>query len=326
MVADEPVPHLQHYRYLSSAEFEADVCCLKDHFGFMGYDQLLERRLRGSSVRDNRALITFDDGFAQCASVVRPILLRHSAPCIFFVTTDLIDNRVMFRESQASLCIDEICRQPVVVIEKLLGELGLDAQLLSPSMHPSIGMNSTPINNISREPKPPKELEALLHWLLNASPNEAGLVDRLTERLGIDTHAYLTKVEPYLTTRQIRQLQEDGFTIGAHSCSHRFLQNLPAAEAEREIVESCRIIRDLTGQPSVPFAFPLSGVGLDRAWLASIRQRNDFIGLFFSTGGLGRDVPFVISRVGADRATGSASIRNRLRQAWAGRPAWHRSG
>ena len=27
-------------------------------------------------------------------------------------------------------------------------------------------------------------------------------------------------------------------------------------ETEREIIKSCRIVRDLTGQQSVPFAFP----------------------------------------------------------------------
>src|SRR5262245_58401112 len=92
MVSDAPVPHLKHYPYLGATEFEDDVSYLKEQFGFITYDEMLQRRIRENSVCDNAATLTFDDGFAQCATVVQPILLRNGATCIFFIITDLIDN------------------------------------------------------------------------------------------------------------------------------------------------------------------------------------------------------------------------------------------
>src|SRR5215475_1066068 len=63
MVSDSPVPHLKHYFYLDTTEFEADVSYLKEQFGFVTYEEMLQRRLLGNPIRDNAAILTFDDGF-----------------------------------------------------------------------------------------------------------------------------------------------------------------------------------------------------------------------------------------------------------------------
>jgi peptidoglycan/xylan/chitin deacetylase (PgdA/CDA1 family) len=164
-----------------------------------------------------------------------------------------------------------------------------------------------------------QRLRPLLIWLLTISPAEAPLLDRLCQRLGVDAVAYVNKVKPYISTEQILELRSDGFTIGAHGCSHRRLQDLPLAEAEREVVESCRIIHELTGQRSVPFAFPYFGGGLDRSWLAALRERHAFIGLFFDTQGLRRDAGFVVQRVFGERIEEKGPIDRLLKRAWARR-------
>jgi peptidoglycan/xylan/chitin deacetylase (PgdA/CDA1 family) len=171
-----------------------------------------------------------------------------------------------------------------------------------------------------------RRLQPLLHWLLTVAPADLDLVNQLAARLGVEPEAYLQSVRPYLTTPQIRQLQADGFTIGAHSCSHRSLEDLSRADAEHEIVESCRIIRGVTGQTSVPFAFPYFGGGLDRAWLAQLRRQHDFIGLFFDTDGLREDAPFVVQRVFGERFGPDSTVDATLRRAWSRRRAWGRSG
>ena len=87
-------------------------------------------------------------------------------------------------------------------------------------------------------------------------------------------------------------------------------------DAEREIVNSCRVIQNITGQSSVPFAFPYFGGGIDRAWLARLREEHDVIGLFFDTQGLKRDEPFVVQRVFGERTEEIGSIARILRRAW----------
>jgi peptidoglycan/xylan/chitin deacetylase (PgdA/CDA1 family) len=313
MVSDAQVAHVKHYRFLGTAEFERDLRDLESRFAYVSYEQIVDLRRRQESGPDTSVCLTFDDGFSECVSVVRPILLRHGATCIFFIVTDLIDNHAVFLETRAALCVDAIMRHPVDSIEGIVWDLGLEARLLTAEkMH----RGTVPAQMAQHWQKFDPRLRPLLIWLLTIRPADADLLDQLSRRLDVDAAGYVDKFKPYLSTEQILQLRSDGFAIGAHGCSHRRLQDLPLAEAEREIIESCRTIHELTGQASVPFAFPYFGGGLDRLWLAKLREQYPFIGLYFDTQGLRRDAPFVVQRVFGERIEETGSIDRLLRRAW----------
>jgi peptidoglycan/xylan/chitin deacetylase (PgdA/CDA1 family) len=323
LVSDCAVPHVKHYRVLDTATFESDLDYLQSRFDFITYEQLVQRRSSTDRIRDNSVILTFDDGFAECATVVAPLLRRRALSCIFFVITDLIDNRVIFRESAASLCIQAILRMPFEQVESITTELALSARLLPASGDLPEPM-MLPLEVADLGPAVDPRLLPLLRWLLQVSASDEPLIDRLLARLGVDAQSYLRKAQPYLTAEQIRQLQADGFSIGAHSCSHRRLQDLSPAEAEHEIVESCRIVREITGQTTVPFAFPYFGGGVDRSWLAQLREKHDFIGLFFDTDGVREDEPFVVQRIFGERFSRDRTLDAILRRAWARPSAWRR--
>jgi peptidoglycan/xylan/chitin deacetylase (PgdA/CDA1 family) len=326
LVSDAAVPHVRHYPVLSMAEFQTDLAYLRNNFDFISYEQLARRRGSRGPVRDNAGVLTFDDGFAECASIVAPALLRHGIDCVFFVIADLIDNGTVFRETEASLCIDAILRSPLERVEASVREIGLDARLSCPPVRALFDTARDPLTVAGLDRLPEPRLRPLLHWLLTMEAADVDLMRRLSEQLGVDAEAYVRTARPYLTTAQIRQLQADGFTIGAHGLSHRWLQSLSKAEAAHEIVESCRVIRDITGQKQVPFAFPYFGGGIDRDWLAELRQAHDFIGLYFDSDGLREDAPFVVQRVFGERFGSDRTMDAILRRAWARRPAWKRNG
>jgi len=325
VVSDAGLPHLKHYRKLTVAEFEADLDYLQKTFRFIGYDELERRRGSQHPVRDNSVILTFDDGFSQCADIAAPLLLKRGLSGVFFVITDLIDNASMFRESAAALCIDSILKTPVEQVGALVRELGIDARLSPPPRGAPAGMTRSPLAMADLGAGVDARLRPLLYWLLTLEPADTELLAQLSARLGVDPAACLREVRPYMSASQIRALRRDGFTIGAHSRSHRLLQKLSRDEAAREIVDSCRIVRDLTGQRTVPFAFPYVGADLDRAWLAELRRQNDFIGLFFDTDGLREDEDFVVQRVFGERIGYDRTLDAVLRRAWARRNAWRRA-
>jgi len=323
LVSNVAQPHVRHYRPLTTAEFEKDLAYLQRSFVFTSYDELLQRRGAARAPRDNSVILTFDDGFAQCANVVAPILLRHGLTCIFFVITDLIDNGTIFRESVASLCVDAILRHPAHEVEAIVQELGLPSRYRSApefktSLRPSLEVAE--LGEICD-----RRLRTLLNWLLTATEADMAAVDALAQRLGVSPGEYLRRVQPYLTAEQIRALHAAGFTIGAHGRSHRMLQSMSKADAEREIVASCSEIRDLTGQSTVPFAFPYFGGDIDRKWLAKLRSQHKFIGLFFDTDGLREDADFVVHRVFGERFGYDRSLDGILRRAWSRPRAWRRT-
>jgi peptidoglycan/xylan/chitin deacetylase (PgdA/CDA1 family) len=307
------VPHVQHYKFLDTKQFEQDLHYLENHFRYLTYEEIVESRSTAEKGAGSGVCLTFDDGFAECTSVVGPILLRHRATCIFFVVTDFIDNQAVFFETRASLCVDAVLRHPVDEVETIFADLGLLTKL---HVAEETYRNVIPKQMARYWSRFERRVRPMLIWLLMSGPDEAQLVDEICRRLHVDIDGYLKTKTPYLSREQILQLRSDGFTIGAHSRSHGRLQNLPFDQAEREIVESCRIIRDLTGQTSVPFAFPYFGGGFDRLWLARIREQYPFVGLFFDTQGQRRDAPIVVQRMFGERIDEAGSLDRLLRRAW----------
>lgn len=59
-----------------------------------------------------------------------------------------------------------------------------------------------------------------------------------------------------LTRAHIRELADEGFVIGSHSCSHRSMPSLPLEERNREARDSRRALEDITGRTVTTFAYP----------------------------------------------------------------------
>jgi peptidoglycan/xylan/chitin deacetylase (PgdA/CDA1 family) len=320
MVSEKKLPHLKHYPFLTPREFEADLDFVGKRFGFLSYDELAGQRASAAGARRNKAILTFDDGFAECAEVAAPILKRKGIPAVFFLITDLVGNQVVFRETAASLCIEAVLALPIGEAEAAMRELGI-----RPRPERNAG-SWLPMEVAFPDAKPDPRLRPLINWLLTIAPEDVPRMERLCARLKVDARAYVERVKPYLSREQARGLAAGGFTLGAHSLSHRRLQSLSPEEAEREIAESCRLVAEISGKARVPFAFPYFGGDIDRGWLAALRTRHDGIGLFFDTDGLREDAPFVVQRAFAERTGRDKSLEGILRRAWARPRAWTRRG
>lgn len=59
-----------------------------------------------------------------------------------------------------------------------------------------------------------------------------------------------------LSAAELRDLADAGMTIGSHTCNHRSMARLPAAEAAREARESRLWLEDAIGRPVTSFAYP----------------------------------------------------------------------
>ncbi len=277
-VSDEPMEHVRHhYPVVPVAQFEAALLYLKSRNNFISYEELHAHYAAGTSLPAKAVHLSFDDGFAECFTVVRPLLRKYDIPCTFFVTTDWLDNHIMFFDNKVSLVIQKFSELTNAEQKKVLTTLQRQFEVII-------------------------DAASFIPWVRTLRYPDETAIDKVCQALKIDPLAFLRERQPYLTTAQIQQLHAEGFTIGAHTKSHHKLINLSDAERESEIVESCQIIRKITGQEIVPFAFPNSAFGLDRRLLADIRARHPFLGLLFNTKGLRRDVNFIINRIWAERA------------------------
>jgi peptidoglycan/xylan/chitin deacetylase (PgdA/CDA1 family) len=278
LVSKQAGPHIRHlYSSKTPEMFERDLSYLSDNFVLPGYDQLFGTTRGSSSARGNltAAFLTFDDGLAECSSVVSPILIKHRVPCIFFLVTECIDNRYLMYRHKASLCISKLMQLP----EK------------------QFGWNDVSLSTVMSVANTKADL---IQMILSMKEKDSARIDRICEALDVDCQAYLERNKPYLTECQIKDLARSGFRIGAHTRRHPFLAGLTADEMEAEIVGSCNEVRDITGDESIPFAFPFSGAGVDRGFVQYLREKHPVIGPVFDTGGVAIDAPFVFNRITAD--------------------------
>jgi len=289
LVSEQPGPHVLHlYSSKTPEMFERDLFYLSEKFALPGYDQLSggSGGMRLAHEKQAAAFVTFDDGLAECSSVVSPILVKHRVPCIFFLITECIDNRYMMYRHKVSLCISKM--------------MEMESDLIS-----SIGLSSILMSAADTKAD-------LINSILSLKEKDSARIDRVCEALEVDCKSYLDNNKPYLTQGQIKKLMRSGFKIGAHTRRHPFLGGLTAEEIEAEIVGSCNEVRDISGDDEVPFAFPFSGAGVERAFLEYLRQKHPVIGPVFDTGGIAVDASFVFNRVTADRPLSNGALRTNI--------------
>jgi peptidoglycan/xylan/chitin deacetylase (PgdA/CDA1 family) len=240
--------------------------------------ELYEHRVNGRPLPARALHLSFDDGFAECYAVARPLLLKHGIPCTFFITSGWVDNQRMFYRNTVSLCLERLAELPHDAARMVFTSLNhaVDAKLV--------------------------DTQDFKRWIMALQSKDQSVIDMAAKMLGLDIKEYLSRRQPYLTRQQIVDLHGDGFSIGAHTMSHTKLALLAPDEIESEIVESARFVQTLTGADRIPFSFPYSATGIDRSLLSAIRQRQSFLGLFYDTMDLRPDQPFIVNRIWAEKS------------------------
>ena len=313
MVSHEAVPHVRPlFPYKNPAQFASDL-----------------EFLAGSD-----AFLSFDDGAAECRTIVAPLLSRYGQRATFFINTDLIDNKVLSYRHKLALGIDRLESASFGAWRASFdggtagtGKTGngspaggVPPGFADPARAITSGSLDEPavlrrrVADLLGVPQP-AELVALRRAILSIRADRAARADALLTVLGIDAQEYLTKRRPYLTWVQVKELVEDGHVIGAHGLDHREFQGMPPAEIERQMVESCNAVRALTKQEKVPFAVPFTLDGLDRALLADIVRRNPQVGRIYGTSRFMPEPAGFLNRLVVDKPPMSRSLRplNRTR-------------
>ena len=295
-VAPSPLPHVAElYPHKAPDDFERDLRWIVRHLHPVSYERWLEARRMGKRLPPRAALVTFDDGMAECFSVVRPLLLAYGVPCVFFLTAGFLDNRRVFYRHKVSLCLHRL-RGAAPAGERA----SLARRLVQLAGAAGAGWGSGVERSAER-------------WLLGLAHADEATMDAACAALGVDVEGYLRDRRPYLTTEQARTLAADGFTLGGHGLAHARLGALADdAAVEREIAESCAAAAALSGRDEAPFAFPFHGDGVGRDLLAAVLARHRGIGTVFDTDRLRPDRPFVVHRIGADTPPRPGDARSTL--------------
>jgi len=265
-VSDQELPHVASlYRIRNSREFEREIDSMLKIFSPVSALQVYEMIASGRTFDKPSVLISLDDGFREVAEIVAPMLKRKGVPGLFFISPAFIDNKDMFFRCKCSLLIDRL--------KNISSPQGI-FELIS-----------------SRLPYKINTRMDLTRYLMSLDYGQTDTINELAGLFDMDFSSYLKVRQPYMTSRQIKDLLADGFELGAHSIDHPEYSLLSNGQQLKQTMDSmdymCRTFDIATRY----FAFPFTDSGVNDQFFEQMFSKEEgYPHLMFGTAGLKKDI------------------------------------
>lgn len=259
------LPHIRHlYPPRSAKQFEQDLDYLLQFYSPIDLNRLWQAINGQKPLTQPSFFLSFDDGLRQVYEIARPILLRKGIPATFFLNPDFIDNQALMFRYKASLLVEEW------LSDRLPSSMKTKAReiLLQQDRFKGDVRNS----------------------LLQAKFSDTHILDEIAQVWDIDWTEFLNQYQPYLSTSQVLQMQNEGFSFGAHSLDHRLYFEWPLEEQLKQTLDSMTWVRQQL-KPSIDtFAFPFTDDGVSTQFFDHILGQEGNIHLSFGGAGLKQDI------------------------------------
>jgi peptidoglycan/xylan/chitin deacetylase (PgdA/CDA1 family) len=236
VVSDQPLEHVSGiYKFRNVKQFKADLEYFQRHYTPISLHSVIQH-LNGAGQLPKRCFLpTFDDGFREISDVVAPILHAKGIPAVFFPITSAIDNRELCYPQKMSMLIRALNRNVNCKTNKEVARILIKARI--------------------------KEKD-LRYGIRSISYRQRKLLDELGTVLEVDFVSYLSTVQPYFTSMQIKDLLKKGFDIGSHSVDHPLYSQLRLDEQLVQTWDSIKWLSIRFNYNCNSFAFPFSDAGI----------------------------------------------------------------
>jgi peptidoglycan/xylan/chitin deacetylase (PgdA/CDA1 family) len=222
-----------HLLCVDPATFADQIDHLRQQVQIIPLSSLKERS------SDRRAVITFDDGYADNAGVGKTVLEAMGVPATFFVTAGMVGMRREYWWDR---------------LEALLFSSPLDRDYLEVELTGQRTLIDV------RNDQARQRAHATIHASLRKLPVSGieRFLDELTNELKFSTEDRETC--RVMNEQELLTLsRSDLFDVGAHTVSHPLLSAQSVDEQRKEISNSRSILEELTGAQVRTFSYPFGG-------------------------------------------------------------------
>ena len=231
-VSDVSLAHLsQLYSVATISSFERFLDFMLQNYKPATINDLFRHATTSEKPAENLFFPSFDDGLAECYHVIAPILKRKGICAAFFINPTFVDNKMLFHRHKASLILNSINKQKSKTSGLIAAEKLLQQSFIS--------------YNINQ-------------FLQQATYTDHSLLDQIAEIFELDFEQFLKQNKPYMTLDQIKELQNDGFLIGAHGMDHREFFLSSEDQIIGQISASMEFLIREINPPIKAFAFPFT--------------------------------------------------------------------
>lgn len=259
LVSNEDVLHVKHlYSYKNVSQFKSDLEYLLKHFRPVAVSEIADTLCTGKKIPGNSFLLSFDDGYSEVYNIIAPILYDKGVPAVFFINPAFLDNNKLFYRCKISL-----------IIEKLFVNKN-ENHLLNDCLEV--------FGNI-----PFESLEKLIALVRTLTNQNESLLDKLAMKLDLSFDEYLREQTPFLSSNQVRELAQKGFSIGAHSWDHPYYSLISPEEQQKQTIDSCLYIKEKFSPPLNLFSFPHSDKQITQTFFDRMGLSGTSVDIFFGT-------------------------------------------
>jgi peptidoglycan/xylan/chitin deacetylase (PgdA/CDA1 family) len=176
--------------------------------------------------------VTFDDGYADCYSVAKPVLDEVGIRGIFFIPVEILATRQLGWWDIAAYLLKKTKHRRITIRDRTF-ELGSDfSQSLS---------------------------QILRIFKLEPAERTRDLLAELSAACGVPPPNKDRQSAELMDWNQVCQLHKSGHAIGSHAWTHRPLATLDTDDQAREIHGSRRELEAIVGGDILSFAYPVGG-------------------------------------------------------------------
>ncbi len=260
-ISDRDLAHIKHlYPIQSTSRFQKDLNFLLKNFKPVSYAHLLKNTTPGNKISGNCFFLSFDDGLREFYEVVAPILLDRGIPATCFVNSAFIDNKDMFYRLKASVLIEKINHRML--------SAGQEKKLVDIFKQYQLTYNSATD-------------------LLKITYQNKEILDNIAPFVEVSFTDYLSEQQPYLTTNQIKELIQNGFSFGSHSVSHPYYNFLTEDNQVQETLDCLNYLILNFNIKERLFSFPYTDSGVTKSFFSRVDQD---VELSFGTASLKQDI------------------------------------
>lgn len=256
-VSDKYCSHISPlYSIKTVREFEKDLDFILSYFQPVSINEFYEHNKENKVFTRHSFHLSFDDGLREVYETALPILKRKGIPATIFINSSFVDNKNLFFRHKAAL-----------LVEKLdVGKISLFSQ------------------EEAKKRLGKTDADSLRPLILGIKYKNKQLLDELAEIFEISFSEFLLEQKPYLTLKELMNMQSQGFTIGSHSIDHPIFSELDKVERSRQLNESVDFVKTRFGEKHSFFAFPFSDENIEPDFFDELYRTVD---LSFGITGMG---------------------------------------
>jgi len=272
-VSNSEIQHIKNlYPVCTEDQFRSDLNFLLSKYQAATITDVLNFVNSGKKNSKPFFFLSFDDGFAECATVIAPILKEKGIEAAFFVNPAFIDNPDFSHRQKISMIIEKTATANKSEIEKI--------------------QQFTETENLP--------LEATAKALKKLTFKDEEKIDKIATVLDLNFKQLAGQIKPYLTLKQLKKLHSDGFTIGSHGFDHSEFQLLKTEEMKQQVEKSFTYLESNLNIRNRVFSFPFTDHKIPLSFFNYLQNEANVV-VSFGTAGLKNDaVPIHIQRIPAE--------------------------